>query len=112
LDEWTFYPWEYFKHHKNPQWWQDCQHVKHNRNKYFKKANLENALYALSALQICILYHYYARNKERLSHDYKEEGKWKSEWGREAVRKFNPSSKLMDFPREYQVHFLAIGLHQ
>jgi len=37
-------------------WWQAYQKVKHNRTNHFTHANLKNALYTLSALQILIYY--------------------------------------------------------
>jgi hypothetical protein len=51
-------PWSNWRKHKdkNPDWWKAYNDVKHQRNAEFSKATLKNALNAMSALLISILY--------------------------------------------------------
>ena len=56
----TFMPWNNWKNGKSPDWWQDYNSVKHNRNDNFEKANLSNTLHSIAALFILLLYYYQA----------------------------------------------------
>ena len=51
-------PWSNWRMHeeRNPDWWNAYNDVKHQRNAEFPKATLKNALNAMSALLISILY--------------------------------------------------------
>lgn len=42
----------------NPEWWKGYNNVKHHRDTHFKQANLKNAIYAVGALSIVVLYYY------------------------------------------------------
>ena len=46
-----------------PNWWSDYNKVKHERNAYFHRASLKNALNAVAALFIMVL-HYYKEEAE------------------------------------------------
>ena len=45
-----FVPWASWAKDTNPDWWHSYNNVKHERNRYFNKATLNNALQALAAL--------------------------------------------------------------
>ncbi|PIA82370.1 hypothetical protein BFR04_11495 [Gaetbulibacter sp. 4G1] len=51
-------PWDSWNEDKTPDWWAKHNKVKHQRNKYYKEANLDNAIKAITALFICINYYY------------------------------------------------------
>jgi hypothetical protein len=55
-------PWEGWSVN-NPSWWKSYNEVKHQRDTYFEKANLENALLSVGGLFALVLYYY----KEHLS---------------------------------------------
>lgn len=48
-------PWQDWGSAKNPSWWKSYNHVKHERNKFFEDANLENAIDAVAALFCVVL---------------------------------------------------------
>lgn len=49
-------PWAEWANSNSPEWWKSYNHVKHYRHSKFEEANLENTIYALSALMILNLY--------------------------------------------------------
>ena len=51
-------PWQEWNTGETPEWWTDHNKVKHYRHSSFKKANLRNTLYSLSALMLIIMYLY------------------------------------------------------
>jgi hypothetical protein len=51
-------PWEYWKSGTNPAWWRSYNDVKHERDKYFQDANLENCIYAMAGLLVLLGYLY------------------------------------------------------
>lgn len=53
-----FVPWENWNDNESPDWWRCHNKVKHQRNKHFDMANLQNALNAVGALLICMTYYY------------------------------------------------------
>lgn len=55
-------PWEQWGTDNNPLWWKAYNNVKHHRHTHFPDANLQNALNAVAALFILLLFFY---NKER-----------------------------------------------
>jgi hypothetical protein len=54
----TFQPWADWANRVNPKWWKSYNDVKHERNKHFKDATLENALNSLAGLLIITLYYF------------------------------------------------------
>ncbi len=54
----TLEPWINWKSNKKPEWWDYYNKVKHERNKYFKQANLKNTLNAVAGLYVTILHFY------------------------------------------------------
>jgi hypothetical protein len=51
-------PWLDWKNNKNPPWWKSYNNVKHERNKYYHEANLENTIGSLAGLMSLLLYYY------------------------------------------------------
>jgi hypothetical protein len=51
-------PWDNWKNNKTPKWWRDYNQVKHNRDEYFSKANLWNAIASMAGLFLAVLYFY------------------------------------------------------
>jgi len=60
-----FAPWKDWERGVNPIWWRSYNKVKHERNKHYNQANLENALLATAGLCILVsyLYHNYFESK-------------------------------------------------
>jgi hypothetical protein len=51
-------PWESWREGKNPSWWEDYNNLKHERDTYFEKGNLENVVLSLGGLYVVLLYLY------------------------------------------------------
>lgn len=51
-------PWKDWRSGSNPDWWRKHNEVKHERNKAFKDANMENTLNALGGLLVLVGYLY------------------------------------------------------
>jgi hypothetical protein len=62
-------PWRDYINDKNPSWWSDYNKVKHNRDKFFYKANLINTINALAGLFVLTVYYYAYRDTGSFSPD-------------------------------------------
>lgn len=51
-------PWDNWIGSTNPDWWTGYNKVKHHRDEHFTKANLKNAINAVAALHILVVYFY------------------------------------------------------
>ena len=51
-------PWKEWRNGTNPPWWWHYNEVKHERDKHFKEATLENTLNALGGLLVAVGYLY------------------------------------------------------
>lgn len=61
----TYKPWVKWNEDINPDWWKSYNNVKHERNKHFIEANLQNAINAVGALLLTVVYYYkFAFSKE------------------------------------------------
>lgn len=58
-------PWNGWSASNSPTWWQGYNKIKHERTTYFDRANLENAINAVSGLLLLILYLFKEKNKGR-----------------------------------------------
>lgn len=58
LGELSLTPWKEWRNGANPGWWGQYNGVKHERDKYFKEANLQNTLNALGGLLVVVGYLY------------------------------------------------------
>lgn len=56
--ELTLTPWDNWQRNTNPVWWRSYNNVKHERDRYFSEATLQNALNALAGLLIVTFYYY------------------------------------------------------
>ena len=57
-------PWETWKKGKTPPfWWNHYNNVKHERNNFFKEANLNNTIHAVAGLFVMVLYLYSYKSK-------------------------------------------------
>ncbi len=54
----VFEPWAAWGSGQNPSWWHSHNNVKHQRDLYYREANLENTLNAVSGLFALVLYYY------------------------------------------------------
>lgn len=54
----TLNPWGQWEEDKSPIWWTAYNKVKHHRNTHFSRANMKNALDAVAALFIMLLFYY------------------------------------------------------
>ncbi|MBI4979413.1 MAG: hypothetical protein HZC28_18195 [Spirochaetes bacterium] len=54
----TLMPWKRWKQNENPNWWRAYNKIKHERERYFTRANLRNALQSVAALLVSISYFY------------------------------------------------------
>lgn len=54
----SYKPWDAWHSNTNPLWWGNYNEIKHERDKYFKEAHLENAINAVGALLITEVYYY------------------------------------------------------
>jgi hypothetical protein len=49
-------PWQAWSSDENPPWWKSYNNVKHQRNKHYREANLENVLGAAAGLLVMLIY--------------------------------------------------------
>jgi hypothetical protein len=54
--ELDFQPWASWASAKKPKWWDSYNHVKHERSKYYREANLGNVLEACAGLLVLLVY--------------------------------------------------------
>src|SRR5439155_20219954 len=54
----SFRPWADWQYAKNPNWWKSYNNVKHQRNRFFAEATMQNTLLSMSGLMCCLLYYY------------------------------------------------------
>ena len=54
----SFKPWEDWQTQTNPNWWKAYNKVKHERDKYFSNATLENSLKSVAGLMCALMYYY------------------------------------------------------
>ena len=82
----TFRPWLNWNNDKNPDWWRCYNNVKHERNIHYSEANLKNAINAVGALLLTVVYYY----KYAFTQDYGEEIKF-----RDTIQRLIPESSFM-----------------
>lgn len=58
-------PWKSWRTDTSPDWWKKYNDVKHERNKHFSQANLENTLSALGGLCVLVSYLYHKELSDR-----------------------------------------------
>lgn len=66
----AFKPWDAWAHGKNPDWWRSYNDVKHHRDEYFHKANLEHCANAISGLFVIVIYCHKAEKSTEVLEPY------------------------------------------
>lgn len=99
----AFIPWENWATGTNPDWWRSYNHVKHERNRYFHEATLQNAVNALGALLIMNYYYY-----RLILTAKKPESRWEYK-GPSITRHLEPQSTFMRLPEDYYTSFSKHG---
>ena len=84
-------PWSIWNGNENPIWWQSYNNVKHQRDKHFSEANLENTLNAMAGLSLVVLYYYRESFAQEMTHTFKE-----------VTRRLQPKTELIEFSDEYE----------
>ena|ERR1035437_1453020 len=90
-----FVPWESWAKDESPDWWQSYNKVKHERNRHFNKATLNNALHALAAL-LAINYVYCRLEITKTQPQYRYEYR-----GKNVTRYMEPVSTFLRFGRGF-----------
>jgi hypothetical protein len=80
---------------RKPDWWQSYNKVKHERNRHFNKATLNNALHALAAL-LAINYVYCRLEITKTQPQYRYEYR-----GKNVTRYMEPVSTFLRFGRGF-----------
>jgi hypothetical protein len=94
-------PWESWAKDENPDWWHSYNKVKHERNLYFNKATLRNALQSLAAL--LTLNYLYCRleiSKAHPHHRYQYQGT-------SVTIRMGPQSTFIRFAENFYVNPVA-----
>ena len=87
-----FKEWSQAEYEGNPPWWKMHNKVKHNRDEYFKEANLLNALNSVAGL--FVLYFFYKKLNINTSNP------------KEVTRYLDPQPHLFKLEPEYYYSFL------
>ena len=93
-------PWSNWQGEENPIWWRSYNKVKHQRDEHFSEANLKNALNAVSALSLVVLYYYrevFSQESQEAPLNF-----------RDVTQKLKPEPDLIEFSGEYVHHNLLI----
>ncbi|XMO86402.1 hypothetical protein AAFN75_16570 [Algibacter sp. AS12] len=96
-----FKPWE---NNETPKWWKMHNKVKHERNTYFKEANLENARNAICALFICVNYYYMKKLKPLMEEQGKKNFSFK-----EVTAILKSENQFIKFTADYYIQTLRVN---
>lgn len=88
----SFKPWDNWNGNQNPNWWRSYNNVKHQRNIHFREANLQNAINAVGALLISVVFYY----KKVFAKIARHEINFK-----DTTRELNPKPSLLRMKIEY-----------
>jgi hypothetical protein len=97
-------PWDNWAKEANPNWWRSYNHVKHERNRYFQEATLQNALNALGALLVMNYYYQFIQLPlvSVPSNRIPPYRPWKNpSMRRSTTQKLTPESTLFRLPEVY-----------
>ncbi|MCH7827205.1 MAG: hypothetical protein IIC75_04405 [Bacteroidetes bacterium] len=95
-----FQPWIKWDKQDSPNWWQSYNKVKHERNQYYEKANLQNILNAFGALLITNIYYYKAKKEKEENNNVHF---------KEVTRYLVPESTLLRLAEDYYYDNLIVG---
>jgi len=96
----SYKPWINWKGKKNPNWWVSHNNVKHQRNKHFTEANLQNTINAVGALLITVVYYYKLAFAKEAGHNVTF---------KEVFRQLQPEASFMQINADYYYHHLITG---
>ncbi len=84
----------------NPDWWRSYNNVKHERNQFFHEANLQNAINAVGALLITVVYFYKYAFTNEAGHDVNL---------RQTTSQLRPESSFLLLNYNYYNPVLVLG---
>lgn len=87
-----------------PNWWRMHNKVKHERSKYYKEANLDNALNAVSALFLTVNYYYKIILEEKINESLTREFTFK-----DLTMILKSDSNFIRFMADYYVQHLRVN---
>jgi Tfp pilus assembly protein FimT len=94
-----FKPWENWVETQNPDWWRSYNNVKHARNNHFTEANLKNAINAVGALLLTVVYYY----KFAFSNETGNEISFA-----DTTRQLQPAASFLMINADYYYHRLIL----
>lgn len=98
-DRLSLCPFENWKNDQNPIWWQSHNDVKHTRDEFYKEANLENTVRAISGLMVSCLYLY----------SLKKTGEADLNAKKEFIRRIHSHPTILTFNNDYYPKALRAG---
>ncbi len=93
----SYKPWDNWHGEENPNWWRSNNNVKHHRNSHFADANLKNAINAVGALLVTVVYYY----KFAFSNESDNELSFKS-----TTRQLQPEASFMRMNPDYYYKYV------
>jgi len=97
-------PWDSWNKDKTPSWWTMHNSIKHQRSNYYKEANLDNSIKAVTALFICINYYYKIVFSKSLKEKLNREVTWK-----DVTQILNSDINFLRFPSDYYISHLRVN---
>ena len=96
-------PFKDWEEDRTPNWWKMYNEVKHQRNNFYKEANLENALNSISGLFLCTNYYY----KMMFSKEMKKVDKECT--FKEVTMILKSESEFIKFQADYYISHLRVN---
>ncbi len=93
----SYKPWDHWNGDENPNWWRSYNNVKHQRNSHFSDANLLNAINAVGALLLTVVYLY----KYTFSNESENEITIKN-----TTRQLRPEASFMRMNADYYYKYV------
>ncbi|WP_293124126.1 hypothetical protein [Microcoleus sp. bin38.metabat.b11b12b14.051] len=90
-------PWDSWVSAKNPDWWKLYNNIKHERHKFYKEANLKNALFSVSGLFCLVLYFYHQELRENSLQPWPKLLTLNPEWNPRICTDVRPGYILPEF---------------
>ena len=93
-------PWKNWRSDATPDWWRGYNLVKHERVSHYDQGNLQNALNAVAALEIAVVFFYYRALVARMG---------QSMTIQQTLEELSPESRLFYFSANHYPAFLSMG---
>ncbi len=90
-------PWSNWSGEENPLWWRSYNNVKHQRDLYFREANLRYTLNAVVGLSLVVIYYYREVFSQENAHTF-----------RDVTNRLRPETSLIDFDASYTYAHLVV----